>query len=88
MALYIPEYEGSGDYGFGGFPLIYASWGDLFFVDPRKGAGVYLWNRNDVQLGVTTAYFSGRDEDSSSNLDGIGDIERNDMKECCRHNKL
>jgi outer membrane scaffolding protein for murein synthesis (MipA/OmpV family) len=73
--MYKPEYEGSDDYGFKGFPLIDISWRDTIFLNARKGLGAYLWNRNDVKFGGSIGYNFGRDEDDSNDLDGLGDID-------------
>ncbi len=75
MGLYAPEYEGSNDYGFLVYPLVYVTGHNTVFVDPRTGAGAYLWNRNGVKFDVFTAYSRGREENSSSDLAGLGDIE-------------
>jgi outer membrane scaffolding protein for murein synthesis (MipA/OmpV family) len=76
IGMYKPEYEGSDDYGFQGFPLLIdISWRDTIFFNVRKGLGAYLWNRNDVKIGGSIGYTFGRDEDDSNDLDGLGDID-------------
>ena len=75
MGIYKPEYEGSEDYEVSGFPMIDITWRDTFFLNPRKGLGAYLWNHDDVKLGVSIGYSFGRDECSSSDLNGLGDID-------------
>jgi outer membrane scaffolding protein for murein synthesis (MipA/OmpV family) len=65
IGMYKPEYEGSDDYGFQGFPLIDISWRDTIFFNVRKGLGAYLWNRNDVKIGGSIGY----------TFDGLGDID-------------
>ncbi len=75
IGMYKPEYEGSDDYDFQGFPMIDITWRDTFFLNPIKGVGAYFWNRNDVKLGAAVGYSFGRDEDDSSDLDGLGDID-------------
>lgn len=75
IGIYKPEYDGSDEYEFRGFPLIDITWRDTIFLNPRKGLGAYFWDRNDVKLGVSIGYSFGRDEDDSSDLDGLGDID-------------
>lgn len=75
MGMYKPEYEGSEDYEFRGYPMIDVNWRDRVFFNPRKGLGVYLWNRDDLKLGASIGYAFGRDEDDSSDLAGLGDID-------------
>lgn len=75
IGIYKPEYEGSDDYEVKGFPMIDITWRDTIFLNPRKGLGAYLWNQNDVKLGVSIGYSFGRDEDDSGNFDGLGDID-------------
>jgi outer membrane scaffolding protein for murein synthesis (MipA/OmpV family) len=75
LGIYKPEYEGSDEYEITGFPLIDITWRDTIFLNPIKGLGAYLWNRNDVKLGLSIGYTFGRDEDDSSDLDGLGDID-------------
>jgi outer membrane scaffolding protein for murein synthesis (MipA/OmpV family) len=74
LGLYKPEYEGSDEYEVKGLPIIDITWRDRFFLSPRKGLGAYLWNRDDVELGVSISYSFGRDEDDSDDLEGLGDI--------------
>jgi outer membrane protein len=75
IGMYKPEYEGSDDYEFQGFPMIDITWRDTIFLNQRKGLGAYLWNQDDVKIGVSIGYSFGRDEDDSSDLDGLGDID-------------
>jgi outer membrane scaffolding protein for murein synthesis (MipA/OmpV family) len=75
IGIYKPEYEGSDDYEFKGFPMINITWRDMIFFHPRKGLGAYLWNKNDMKFGVSMSYSFGRDEDDSGDLSGLGDIE-------------
>ena len=75
MGVYKPEYEGSEDYDFRGFPMIDITWRDTYFLNPRKGLGAYLWNRYDMKLGISISYTFGRDENDSSDLNGLGNID-------------
>lgn len=75
MGICNPEYEGSDDYEVSGSPFVNITWRDTFFLYSRKGLGAYVWNRNDVKLGASIGMTSGRDEDNSSELDGLGDID-------------
>lgn len=69
-----PAYEGSDDYEVKAFPLMDIRWRDRIFVNARKGAGAYLWNRRGCKLGLAVGYAFGRDEDDSPDLRGMGDI--------------
>ncbi len=75
LALYAPSYEGSDEYEFRGFPLIDIEYRDRFFLDGRNGAGVHLINEGAVTLSTSIGYAFGRDEDDSSTLRGMGDID-------------
>ncbi len=70
-----PAYEGSDDYEWRAFPLIDVTVGDTFFLHTRTGAGVYIWNRNDCKIALAVGYTFGREEDDSSDLRGLGDID-------------
>lgn len=73
--FYAPKYEGADKYEMKGFPLIDISWQDRVFLNPRKGFGAFLWNRGGSKLGLSLGYTFGRDEDDSSDLNGLGDID-------------
>jgi outer membrane scaffolding protein for murein synthesis (MipA/OmpV family) len=75
LGIYKPDYEGSDDYELKGFPFIDITWRDTFFLNVHKGLGAYIWNRNDFKLGLAINYTFGRDEDDSSDLKGLGDID-------------
>ncbi len=75
LGIYKPAYEGSDDYELKGFPIIDITLRDTFFLNAKKGLGAYVWNRNDFKLGLSVGYTFGRDEDDSSDLKGLGDID-------------
>lgn len=75
LGIYKPAYEGSDDYQLRGFPFIDITWRDTFFLNAHKGLGAYVWNRNECKLGLAIGYIFGRDEDDSSDLQGLGDID-------------
>ena len=75
FGLYKPEYEGSDDYEFTGFPLLDLSWRNRIFLNARRGGGFYLWNTPDTKAGLSIGYAFGRDEDDSDDLRGLGDID-------------
>jgi len=75
LGIYKPAYEGSDDYELRGFPLIDITWRDTYFLNAQRGLGAYVWNRNDLKLGLAINYTFGRDEDDSSDLKGLGDID-------------
>ena len=70
-----PAYEGSDDYEWRAFPLIDVTVGDTFFLHARTGLGAYVWNRNGCKIGLAVGYTFGREEDDSSDLRGLGDID-------------
>ena len=70
-----PEYEGAEDYEFRGFPVVDITWREKYFFNPRKGLGAYVWSRDDMKVGLSIGYTFGRDDDDSSDLDGLGDID-------------
>ncbi len=75
LGIHKPAYEGSDDYELRAFPLIDVTVGETFFLHARTGAGVYIWNRNDCKIGLAVGYTFGREEDDSSDLRGLGDID-------------
>jgi outer membrane scaffolding protein for murein synthesis (MipA/OmpV family) len=75
LGFYRPEYEGGNHYEFRGFPFFDITWRNIFFLNPRKGLGAYIWNRGDIKLALSAGYSFGRDEDDSNDLDGLGDID-------------
>jgi outer membrane scaffolding protein for murein synthesis (MipA/OmpV family) len=75
MALFKPEYEGSDDYEFTWLPILDIRYKKTFFLDPRRGIGVYLLDRAGWRLGISAGYRFGRDEDDSGDLRGLGDVD-------------
>jgi len=75
LGVYKPAYEGSDEYELRGFPLIDITFRDTVFFNARKGVGAYVWNRNNLKLGLSMGYTFGRDEDDSDDLRGLGDID-------------
>ncbi len=75
MGVYTPAYEGSDAYELRGFPQIDITFRDTVFVNARRGVGAYVWNRNNLKLGLSVGYTFGRDEDDSDDLRGLGDID-------------
>lgn len=75
LGIYKPAYEGSDDYETKGFPFIDIRWRDKLFFNAQKGLGGYIWNGDNCKLGMAMGYTFGRDEDDSSDLRGLGDID-------------
>lgn len=80
IALYQPDYDGSDDYEIAALPFVMASWRDLIFLrGPVLGANAITWQgtvRGDrLQAGPLIRYAFGRQEDDSSDLRGMGDID-------------
>ena len=69
-----PEYEGSGDYEFSPVPYISATFGEWLTIDPT-GATAKLYETGPIQLSGIVGYESGRSEDDSDRLDGLGDVD-------------
>lgn len=75
LGIYKPQYEGSDKYEKKVFPLLEANWRDLVFLNARTGLGAYLWKGYGMKVGLSLGYNLGRDEDSSADLRGLGDID-------------
>ena len=73
-ALVAPEYEGADSYEPGFLPVIEASWRDTVFVG-TDGAWVAYPVTEWMRLGPLVSYDAGRDEDDSSDLRGLGDVD-------------
>ncbi|MCP3923506.1 MAG: MipA/OmpV family protein [Desulfobacterales bacterium] len=73
MGIYKPNYEGSDDYNEIGFPIIEIKYDRYFFnID---GLGMFLWKGKFVELTTAVGYEAGRNEDDSTDLNGLGDVE-------------
>lgn len=70
-----PKYEGSEDHKIRAFPLIDLEYKKRFFLNPVKGLGVWFWRGSQTKAGVSVSYTNGRDEDDSSHLEGLGDVD-------------
>lgn len=75
LGVYWQVYEGSEDHEFVGFPLFRAEYRDRYFIDALDGIGVHLVNTDSYKLTTAITYTLGRDEDDSSDLEGLGDID-------------
>ena len=73
-ARYEPEYEGSDEFSLGAVPLISAQFGDRVRVN-TKGVYVDAINTGPLKVGLHGGYESGREEDDSDDLRGLGDID-------------
>lgn len=79
-ALYQPKYEGSNQYKAAPLPMLMISYRDLVFLrGPMLGANAVTWNgprpSDKLQIGPLVRYQNGRDQDDSSALNGMGDID-------------
>lgn len=70
-----PEFEGSDKYEARFLPLVHVEYMNRFFLSTHDGLGAFIVNRPEWQLGVVAKYNPGRDQDDSSLLDGLGDID-------------
>lgn len=70
----MPKYEGAKKYRAMPLPLIDLTWRDRVYLNPVNGAGVYLVNTPNIDLGVGVTYRFGRDQDDGPRLKGLGDV--------------
>jgi MipA family protein len=70
-----PEYEGSDNYDVTFFPSIRASYGENLSFNARQGLRYNFLNEGGFTLGAGVGGHFGRDEDQSSYLTGLGDID-------------
>lgn len=75
FGLVTPKYQGSDQHKIRAFPVIDIEYKEIFFLNPVKGLGAWLWSGSNTRVGASLAYRSGRDEDDSSRLEGLGDID-------------
>lgn len=79
-ALYQPKYEGSNQYKLTPLPMLMIGYRDLVFLrGPMLGANAITWKgprpNDKLQIGPLVRYQNGRDQDDSSALSGMGDID-------------
>lgn len=79
-AMFQPKYEGSNQYKAAPLPMLMISYRDLVFLrGPMLGANAITWKgprpNDKLQVGPLVRYQSGRDQDDSSALHGMGDID-------------
>lgn len=74
-AHFRPEYEGSDKNVLRALPQFFAAYNNRFFVGTESGAGVYAWFLPKTKGWVSIGYQYGRDENDSSHLQGLGDID-------------
>lgn len=72
--MYKPKYEGADEYEFQPIPFVSAELFDFVNLNPR-GVGTKAYEHGPFRFDVTAHYKSGRDEDDSSDLRGMGDID-------------
>lgn len=74
--LYAPKYEGSKNYELKALPFAEVVWKEALFISTIDGLGVNLLSHEGFKAGIAVGYDFGRDEDDSkSELRGIGDID-------------
>jgi outer membrane protein len=75
-AMYAPKYEGSDEFELVPIPMISVTLGDRLTIDPG-GLSLDVLDSNGFKLSVKGGYDmnGGRDEDDSSHLRGLGDID-------------
>ncbi|MFD2239354.1 MipA/OmpV family protein [Aureimonas populi] len=73
-AIYLPEYEGSDKFEVKPFPLFSAQFGDRVQMD-ITGVTVDLYRWEGLTLAARGGYETGRQEDDSDYLRGLGDID-------------
>ncbi|MEG6507663.1 MipA/OmpV family protein [Methyloligella sp. 2.7D] len=72
--MYKPKYEGADEYEFQAVPFVSLQFFDFLNVDPT-GAGVTAYENGPFHFDFSAHYKSGRDEDDSKALRGMGDID-------------
>lgn len=73
-AMIAPKYEGSDEYEVSPVPFVSASFGDLMRLDPR-GLSVNVYKSEGLTVSGRLGYDSGRQQDESDHLRGLGDID-------------
>lgn len=73
-AAFKPKYEGSDEYEVSPVPFVSAEFFDMVTIDPT-GIDVKVYETDPIQLDVKVGYDTGRDEDDSDNLRGMGDVD-------------
>lgn len=71
---YEPEYEGSDEYKLSPVPVFVFTYGEWFEIDP-SGVTITAFEQNGFALAGRVGYESGRDEDDSDRLRGLGKID-------------
>ncbi len=71
----MPKYEGAKKLKAMPLPLIDVTWRDRAYFNPVNGAGVYLINTPEIDLGAGLTYRFGRDQDDGPRLKGLGDVD-------------
>lgn len=75
FGILTPDYEGSDDHKIRAFPVIDLEYKERFFLNPVKGLGMWFWRGSAIRAGASVGYRGGRDEDDSSRLEGLGDVD-------------
>jgi outer membrane scaffolding protein for murein synthesis (MipA/OmpV family) len=73
-AMYKPEYEGSDKMEISPVPYISATFFDRVTVDPG-GIEIKTYEQGAFKFDINIGYDSGRDEDDSDDLRGMGDVD-------------
>jgi outer membrane protein len=73
-AIYMPEYEGSDKFKINALPLFSAQYGERVHID-ITGVTVDVFKYDGFRVGVKGGYETGRKEDDSDHLRGLGDID-------------
>lgn len=73
-ALIEPEYEGSDEFEVAPVPFISATFGDWLKIDPT-GAAATVYRTDAIRLDALIGYETGRAEDDSDRLQGLGDVD-------------
>lgn len=73
-AMIAPKYEGSDEFDIQPIPFVTATFGELVKVDPR-GVSVSLYDAGNFSFSGQIGYETGRSEDDSDHLRGLGDVD-------------
>lgn len=72
---YMPKFESSTRYRFRLLPIFDIRYGDKFFINSSRGAGINIYDQNGFKAGPFLTYNFGRDEADAYYLKGSGDIK-------------
>ncbi len=70
-----PEFEGSDKYDMRFWPIASVNYQNRFFISTQNGLGMKFFHDHNWSVGAAIRYKEGRDENDSTLLKGMGDID-------------